>query len=195
MTSLPSDDGCQTVKDGTETLYVCNGVVYRPTYHQDTQVYEIVSPAEEEMAESQSMIGLALTSPMTRGQAVRDLQNLLVELGYDVGTVDGTFGTATESALLWVQYDYELEQTGEVDEPTARALGILPPDPAAESAAEASYKTGVPAAAEDATEATDATDATGAAQNAEASEATDEGAQPSGAAQSSEAVPEAEVEN
>lgn len=127
VTTLPNQSDCERVKDGTETLYVCDGVVYRSTFHEDTQVYEIVSPSEDEVTEAQSMLGLGLTSPLTRGQGVRDLQNLLVEIGYDVGAVDGVFGTATETALLWVQYDYELEQTGMVDEPTARALGILPP--------------------------------------------------------------------
>ncbi|SFL30271.1 Putative peptidoglycan binding domain-containing protein [Shimia haliotis] len=136
MATLPSDKECEEVKDGTETLYLCDGVLYRATYYDDTQVYEIVSPAEEEAAEqAQTMIGLALTTPMTSGPAVRELQTLLVGYGYDVGTVDGVFGTATETALLWLQYDYELEQTGMVDEPTARLLGILPPDPEAEEGA------------------------------------------------------------
>nr|WP_232272142.1 peptidoglycan-binding domain-containing protein [Thiosulfatihalobacter marinus] len=67
---------------------------------------------------------------MTRGQVVRDLQNQLVELGYDVGSVDGVFGLATEAAILWVQYDNGLEQTGFVDRATAEVLGYdVPPAP------------------------------------------------------------------
>ncbi len=128
ITTLPSDDDCQKVQDGTDTLYSCNGVLYRPTYYKEQQVYEIVSPAEEEIVEAQDMVGLALTNPMTRGPAVRDLQNLLVGFGYDVGSADGVFGTDTEAALLWLQYDNELEQTGMVDDATARILGLLPPE-------------------------------------------------------------------
>lgn len=123
-------------EDG-ETLYLCDGVLYRATYYQDEQVFEIVSDAEEEAAaEPTSVIGLGLTSPMTRGQVVRDLQNQLVELGYEVGSVDGVFGAATEAAILWVQYDNGLEQTGFVDRATAEVLGFdvpAAPPPAGES--------------------------------------------------------------
>ncbi|TCL08103.1 putative peptidoglycan binding protein [Shimia isoporae] len=143
MTSLPEDNECQKIKDGTETLYQCDGVLYRSTYHDDTQVYEIVSQAEEEVEQAQSMLGLSLTSPMASGPAVRELQTLLVGYGYDVGSVDGVFGTATETAVLWLQYDYELEQTGEIDDPTARLLGILPPEEGAE--VEASVEEGAEA--------------------------------------------------
>jgi peptidoglycan hydrolase-like protein with peptidoglycan-binding domain len=131
VTSLPEDDNCQKVQEDGETLYLCDGVLYRATYYQDEQVYEIVSDAEEEAAaEPTSVIGLGLTSPMTRGQVVRDLQNQLVELGYDVGSVDGVFGSATEAAILWVQYDNGLEQTGFVDRATAEVLGYdVPPAP------------------------------------------------------------------
>lgn len=164
VTSLPGDDECEKVNDGSETLYLCDGVLYRSTYHDDTQVYEIVSQAEEEVAEAQSMLGLSLTSPMTRGPAVRELQTLLVGYGYDVGSVDGVFGTATETAVLWLQYDYELEQTGEIDDPTARLLGILPPEEGTEAATEAEAEGGAEgaaaeeAASEDESEGTETSD-------------------------------------
>lgn len=129
VATLPDEQECEKVQDGTETLYLCDGVLYRATYHDDTQVYEIVSPAKEEAAaQAQTMLGLGLTSPYTRGPAVRELQNLLVGYEYDVGAVDGIFGTSTEAAVLWLQYDYELEQTGMIDDPTARLLGLLPPE-------------------------------------------------------------------
>jgi peptidoglycan hydrolase-like protein with peptidoglycan-binding domain len=152
VATLPDDQACEEVKDGTETLYLCDGVLYRSTYHDDTQVYEIVSPAEEEAAaQAQSMLGLGLTSPYTRGPAVRELQNLLVGYEYDVGSVDGIFGMSTEAAVLWLQYDYELEQTGKIDDPTARLLGLLPP----EEGSEDSEASGVeaPADAEEGAEA------------------------------------------
>lgn len=134
VTSLPSDKSCQKVTENGETLYLCDGVLYRATYKDDQQVYEIVSdPEEEANAEPQTVIGLALTSPMTRGQVVRDLQNQLVAAGYDVGAVDGVFGSDTETAILWFQYDNGLEQTGYVDRDTAELLGFDVP-PAAPSA-------------------------------------------------------------
>ncbi|MEP2715147.1 peptidoglycan-binding protein, partial [Pseudophaeobacter sp.] len=142
-------DGCEEVIDNGEKLILCDGVIYRPTYYQDEQVYEIVSPAAEEaMAEADSMLGLALTSPFTRGPAVRELQNLLTSYGYDTGSVDGTFGKNTESALMWLQYDYGLEQTGKVDDDTARAMGILPPLEPAETGEESISSETAPTAAE-----------------------------------------------
>ncbi|MEP2533696.1 peptidoglycan-binding domain-containing protein [Shimia sp.] len=129
IANLPEDQECEKVQDDGETLYLCDGVLYRATYYQDKQVYEIVSDAEEEAeAEPASAIGLALTSPMTTGEIVRDLQNRLVAQGYDVGTIDGVFGTGTETAILWLQYDNELEQTGYVDRDTAKLLGFDVPE-------------------------------------------------------------------
>ncbi len=113
------------MQSGDETLYSCDGVLYRSTYYQDDKVYEIVSDAPEEVAaEPTTVIGMELTDPMTRGQLVRDLQNRLVAVGYDVGGVDGVFGSGTLAAVEWFQYDNEFEVTGMVDATTARALGF-----------------------------------------------------------------------
>lgn len=110
-----------------ETLYNCNGVLYRSTYYQDEQVYEIVSDdPEAEAAEPNSVIGLGLTDPLTQGEVVRDLQNRLVGAGYDVGTVDGVYGSGTANAVEWFQYDNELEVSGVIDAATAEALGFRP---------------------------------------------------------------------
>ncbi len=128
-TSLPEDQECQEVRDGGETLYECNGVLYRSTFYENEKVYEIVSDAPGEVsAEPQSVFGMALTDPMTRGDLVRDLQNRLVATGYDVGGVDGVFGTGTETALMWFQYDLGIEPVGYVDVATAEALGYDVPE-------------------------------------------------------------------
>lgn len=66
---------------------------------------------------------MGLTDPFTRGDTVRELQNRLVGAGYDVGSVDGVFGSGTEAAVMWLQYDNELESTGLVDPATANLLG------------------------------------------------------------------------
>jgi hypothetical protein len=41
--TLPDDKECKKYKDGNETLYLCDDVVYRPTYYKDQEVYEIAS--------------------------------------------------------------------------------------------------------------------------------------------------------
>jgi hypothetical protein len=150
--TLPEDKECEKVRSEGETLYSCDGVLYRATSYKDQQVYEIVSDPEPQAtqapAEPDSVIGLSLTQPMTRGAAVRDLQNRLSGAGYDVGGVDGVFGSGTRDALEWFQYDNGLEVNGIVDVPTAGALGFRPagqgmpqgavaPQPATQSAAPA----------------------------------------------------------
>ena len=125
MANLPDDQECEQIQSGDETLYSCDGVLYRSTYYEDEQVYEIVSdPGQSATAEPTSVIGLALTDPMTRGTVVRTLQMSLTDAGYDTGGTDGVFGSGTETALQWFQYDNELEPTGVVDEETAKKLGI-----------------------------------------------------------------------
>ena len=180
-TSLPSDKDCQKVQDGGETLYICDGVLYRATYYEGDLVYEIVSdePGEDPQPVDEGaveVLGLSLTQPMTRGPAVREVQEVLTESGYDTGGVDGVFGSGTETALLWLQYDYGLEQTGTVDRPTAELLGFLPPSEPPEEAPEDAAGTGE----------SDAGDAAGATE-APASE--DE--QDAAATEAGEAVPEA----
>ncbi len=158
MATLPDDKNCEKVKSSGEDLYVCDGVLYRPTYKDGDLVYEIVSddPSETPSAaatpEAVDVVGLSLTQPMTTGPAVRELQQVLLDSGYDPGGVDGTFGSGTKTALLWLQYDYGLEQTGMVDQPTAELLGFLPPsDPPADAGA--TEADSGPEPAEDAAEA------------------------------------------
>lgn len=60
-----------------------------------------------------------------RGDAVRSLQQALVNQGVDVqGGVDGIFGPGTKAALVAFQKNEGLGATGTVDEATALALGL-----------------------------------------------------------------------
>jgi hypothetical protein len=95
---MPEDQECVRVESGDETLYVCDGVLYRPTYYGDELVYEIVSDEGDApiAVGSGSVEGLRLTSPLTTGAEVRALQNALVDAGYDVG---GVVDAATATAL------------------------------------------------------------------------------------------------
>lgn len=136
MSDLPDDKECEKVDSDGETLYLCDGVLYRSTYYEDEQVYEIVSddPKEEAAGEPLTPFGLQVTDPLTRGEIVRDVQQRLNDLGYDVGSIDGVYGSSSEAAVMWLQYDNELEPTGVVDEKTADLLGYkVPSDGATES--------------------------------------------------------------
>jgi len=60
----------------------------------------------------------------SKGDAVKGLQNALNARGYDVGTVDGIFGPATETAVKSFQRDFGLDVDGIVGPYTWEALGV-----------------------------------------------------------------------
>lgn len=57
-----------------------------------------------------------------KGEAVKELQTRLNDLGYAVGTPDGIFGKKSEEAVKSFQKDQGLEATGVVDEATWELL-------------------------------------------------------------------------
>ncbi len=131
VATLPNDRGCEQLDIG---LYTCDGVLYRPTTYQNTQVYEIVSAAPEEAdpvitsstsasIDDDPYVLMQLTSPYQRGQRVEALQNALNAIGFDVGTPDGVFGQGTDTAVRAFQEWYSLPVTGIVDADTANAIG------------------------------------------------------------------------
>ena len=92
----------------------------------------------------------------TRGEEVREVQEMLISLGYlEDGGADGIFGAKTEKAVLEFQQEHGLDATGMAGEATYQALK--------EGAAEDTE----PAQAEEETEAAQAEEETEAAQAAE----------------------------
>ena len=57
-----------------------------------------------------------------KGDIVVEIQTLLTEHGYPVGTIDGDFGKKTENAIKEYQTDNGLEVTGTIDEATYEKL-------------------------------------------------------------------------
>jgi peptidoglycan hydrolase-like protein with peptidoglycan-binding domain len=55
-------------------------------------------------------------------QVLQQAQRQLKALGFDAGTMDGTFGPQTEAALRAYQQAYRLPQTGRLDDVTLRSL-------------------------------------------------------------------------
>jgi putative peptidoglycan binding protein/CHAP domain-containing protein len=74
---------------------------------------------------------LHVTSPLTSGDDVLDLQARLEELGYPVGELDGRYGPATAAAVRAFQLDNGLEADGIAGPATFAALSDAEPrDPA-----------------------------------------------------------------
>lgn len=67
---------------------------------------------------------LRLTSPLTRGDSVRAIQQRLVALGFMAGDVDGIFGPQTAHAVRMLQARKGLVADGEVGRLTWKALGL-----------------------------------------------------------------------
>jgi peptidoglycan hydrolase-like protein with peptidoglycan-binding domain len=61
----------------------------------------------------------------SRGRAVRELQHLLRERGFDLGGVDGVFGARTRATVVNFQRSRNLPVTGIVDVATWQALGPI----------------------------------------------------------------------
>ena len=60
--------------------------------------------------------------PPMRVRTMHDVQQRLLELGYDPGPVDGIAGPQTRTALGAFQKDRGLRPTGRMDSPTREAL-------------------------------------------------------------------------
>jgi N-acetylmuramoyl-L-alanine amidase len=69
---------------------------------------------------------LYLRAPPLRGDDVRELQERLGELGFDVGRIDGIFGPRTARALREFQTNYGIPGDAIVGRSTLRALAGLP---------------------------------------------------------------------
>ena len=123
-------DGCEEVIYEGERLYLCDGVLYRATLHKDERVYEIVTEPDEVVGTGGALGAveddrpLMLTSPRMQGGRVFDLQQALMDRGYDIGGADGVFGPATDRALRAFQRDAGLAESGVADEPTRQALAL-----------------------------------------------------------------------
>ncbi len=66
----------------------------------------------------------ALSKIGSQGEQVRQIQTALIEKGYLSGSVDGIFGTQTQTALINFQKDYGLTADGIAGTNTLASLGI-----------------------------------------------------------------------
>jgi peptidoglycan hydrolase-like protein with peptidoglycan-binding domain len=71
-----------------------------------------------------SFDALALVRSGDSGTEVREVQAALVDLGYDLGEIDGVFGPVTEDAVLQFQRSRNLITDGIVGSQTLAALGL-----------------------------------------------------------------------
>lgn len=61
----------------------------------------------------------------SRGESVKQLQNRLKQLQYNVGAIDGIFGPRTQQAVIEFQQDFQFNPEGKVDEASWKKLAEL----------------------------------------------------------------------
>lgn len=61
----------------------------------------------------------------SRGESVKQLQNRLKQLQYNVGAIDGIFGPRTQQAVIEFQQDFQFIPDGKVDEASWKKLAEL----------------------------------------------------------------------
>lgn len=97
------------------------------------------TPTRNSLAIAALTATLALTAaPAALADDTVALKNALYGAGYNVDNVSKSMDEATRSALRNFQQDQGLAVTGQLDEPTKSALGMVPMDVAASQPAQAS---------------------------------------------------------
>jgi peptidoglycan hydrolase-like protein with peptidoglycan-binding domain len=89
-------------------------------YKEEPSEPPVVEPPKEKPIEYVLKVG-------DKGDKVKELQNLLLALGYPVGKIDGDYGPITKGAVKLYQHDRGLPETGNVDQDTWDTF--LPPKP------------------------------------------------------------------
>jgi peptidoglycan hydrolase-like protein with peptidoglycan-binding domain len=69
-----------------------------------------------------SAVGFERAEPAMSPDRVRDLQQKLMGLGYEVGRIDGVIGPRTREGIASFQRDHRLEASGHLNERTVAAL-------------------------------------------------------------------------
>lgn len=126
--------GCEKTTFEGEDLLFCEGILYRPSYHKDNRIYEIVDPEDNSSTSTdtsstetiQVLEGtvLKLQIPRMVGSYVNRVQTALRNYGHIIDDRDGIFGTGTSLALKEFQSRNQLSPTGELDSQSAQKLGL-----------------------------------------------------------------------
>lgn len=121
---IPSEERGGEFGDGTlaavRTFQQARGLIVDGIVGPDTW---------RELVEASWRLGdrvLYLRAPMMRGDDVRELQDALTTMGFDVGRIDGIFGPQTQNALREFQRNYGLPDDGILAADTVRAFKGLP---------------------------------------------------------------------
>ena len=86
------------------------------------QAANVVDVPDEWRTDDQRTAAVGAPSPEEMQQAVRNIQAILNDNGFDAGPVDGIMGDKTREAIIAFQRQHGLTPTGEVDQAFVRKL-------------------------------------------------------------------------
>lgn len=89
---------------------------------------------------SQATLGDRTLSKGSRGSEVRDLQKKLIQIGYQVGKVDGIYGKKTQSAVKRFQQEHGIKADGIAGTRTIKELKRLTGESSTSSGKKVGYK-------------------------------------------------------
>lgn len=142
-----------------ETIECSNGVQYSKSLNKKWEVWGLPACVDGDAPDPQPVPTPTEKKPTlrkgNRNQYVKQMQEKLAELGYDLGIcgIDGDFGTATEAAVKKFQRDHGLTADGICGPKTWAALNAAQPGPEPEPApAEEKYTVTIPGLTKDAAE-------------------------------------------
>lgn len=118
-----------------ETIECSSGVQYSKSLNKKWEVWGIPACVDGAAPDQQPVPTPTEKKPTlrkgNRNQYVKQMQEKLAELGYDLGIcgIDGDFGTATEAAVKKFQKDHGLTEDGICGQKTWAALDAAQPGP------------------------------------------------------------------
>lgn len=89
---------------------------------------------------SQAALGDRTLSKGSRGSEVRDLQKKLTQIGYQIGKVDGIYGTKTQAAVKRFQREHGIKTDGIAGTKTIKELKRLTGESSTASGKKVGYK-------------------------------------------------------
>src|SRR5262249_4481519 len=101
-------------------------------------------PADADPAPAEPVVPVSLSSP----EGIKRAQGSLQEQGYYEGKIDGVMNDRTSGALKTYQHEHNLPETGQLDDATAKSLGINSPAPKPAPSRSSSRPAATPASTE-----------------------------------------------
>jgi peptidoglycan hydrolase-like protein with peptidoglycan-binding domain len=97
----------------------------QPNQPQQNQAQQNEPQQKQPLQNQQAGVGAAGGTVHLGPEQIRQAQTVLKQKGFDVGLADGIMGPRTRKALIAFQQQQGLQGTGQIDQRTVTALGMV----------------------------------------------------------------------